>query len=221
MELLLNIGFILVGLFGLFFGGNWLVTGASRIASKLGVPAIIVGLTVVAFGTSAPELMVSLQAAISGSSGIALGNVVGSNIANVGLILGMTGLVAPIAVNVTLVRREIPIMIVISLLCYLLLFDTEIGRVDGFILLAGFIVFNAAMVYITATRSDEQKSADAAAGGDDDGSEYAFGLEAGRLLVGIVILLLGANFTVRGATFVAESFGVPEVVIGLTLVAFG
>ncbi|MEL7234457.1 MAG: calcium:sodium antiporter, partial [Chloroflexota bacterium] len=143
MELLLNIGFILVGLFGLFFGGNWLVTGASRIASKLGVPAIIVGLTVVAFGTSAPELMVSLQAAISGSSGIALGNVVGSNIANVGLILGMTGLVAPIAVNVTLVRREIPIMIVISLLCYLLLFDTEIGRVDGFILLAGFIVFNA------------------------------------------------------------------------------
>ncbi|MEM6281525.1 MAG: calcium/sodium antiporter [Chloroflexota bacterium] len=221
MAILLNIGLILVGLFGLFFGGNWLVTGASRIASKLGVPALIIGLTVVAFGTSAPELMVSLQAALAGSSGIALGNVVGSNIANVGLILGMTGLVAPIAVNVTLVRREIPLMILISFACYFLLFDTEIGRGDGIVLLTGFIVFNLVMIYVTATRSDDQKTADAAAGQEMDDSQTNTGLEVGRLLVGIMVLLLGANFTVRGATFVAEAMGVPEVVIGLTLVAFG
>ncbi len=221
MNIALNVGFILVGLLGLFYGGNWLVDGASRIARALGVPALIVGLTVVSFGTSAPELMVSISAALRGSSGIALGNVVGSNIANVGLILGMTGIITPIAVKVTLVRREIPIMIGITALGYLLFVgDNQIGRVDGAILLTGFVAFNLLMIYLTASRSDEQRAADNASMGDGD-EETNMALEWGRLLAGIVVLLIGAEFTVRGATAIAETFGVPEVVIGLTLVAFG
>jgi cation:H+ antiporter len=221
MSIFLNIGYIFLGLLGLFFGGNWLVDGASRIAKQLGVPPLIVGLTIVAFGTSAPELMVSVRAALSGASGIALGNVVGSNIANVGLILGITGIITPITVKITLVRREIPIMIAISVLGYLFLLDSEIGKLDGAVLLLGFIAFNAVMVYLTVSRSAEQKAADTALSGNDAANAVNLPLEFGRLLLGLVVLLVGAEFTVRGATNIAASLGVPEVVIGLTLVAFG
>ncbi len=217
----MNVGFILVGLLGLFYGGNWLVSSASRIARALGVPALIVGLTIVSIGTSAPELMVSVSAALRGSSGIALGNVVGSNIANVGLILGLTGIITPIAVKVTLVRREIPIMIAISAAGYFMFVgDNQIGRVDGALLLVGFVAFNLLMLYLTTHRSDEQKASDAASTPEEAG-EVNMPLEWGRLVVGIAVLLVGAEFTVRGATAVAQTFGVPEVVIGLTLVAFG
>ena len=221
MDIVQNLGLILVGLAGLFFGGNWLVDGASRVAQKLGVPPLIVGLTVVAFGTSMPELMVSVRAALSGSSGIALGNVVGSNIANIGLILGLTGLVLPITVKVRMVRREIPLMIGVTLLGYILIFDRLVGRLDGIILLLGFIAFNGGMLWFTLRRSDEEKAEDLAAGGDSHPDEINTSLEVGRLLVGIVVLLIGAESTVRGATAIASQLGVPDVVIGLTLVAFG
>jgi len=222
MNIALNLTLIIVGLFGLFFGGNWLVDGASKIARSLGVPPLIVGLTVVAFGTSAPELMVSIRAALSGSSGIALGNVIGSNIANIGLILGLTGLVLPITVRVTLVRREIPIMIGITIVAYLLMIDQQIGRVDGWMMLTGFVLFNAAMVWLTMRRTDEQRAADdAAARGTKDDEEINTGLAWVQLVIGVAILLAGAESTVRGATAIAGAMGVPEVVIGLTLVAFG
>ncbi len=222
MDIVISVGFILVGLFGLFFGGNWLVDAASCIARELGLPPLIVGLTVVAFGTSAPELMVSVSAALRGSSGIALGNVVGSNIANVGLILGMTGLVAPIVVKVTLVRREIPLMIIISAVAYVFILDKQIGRVDGAIMLVGFVVFNLLMVYLTTRRTDEQRAADNEIGSEHHGgNDINMALEWGRLLLGIIVLLIGAELTVRGATSIAQTLGVPEVVIGLTVVAFG
>lgn len=202
-------------------GGNWLVTGASRIARALGVAPLIVGLTVVSFGTSAPELMVSVRAAMTGSSGIALGNVVGSNIANVGLILGMTGLVTPIAVRVSLVRREIPIMIMVTIFAYLLILDMQIGRLDGALLLVGFVAFNLVMLYLTTHRSDDQRTADDAADEFPEQGQISQLREWGRLVGGIIILLVGAELTVRGATATAAVLGVPEVVIGLTLVAFG
>ncbi|MEO0563389.1 MAG: hypothetical protein AAF125_14870 [Chloroflexota bacterium] len=199
MDTLLNIGLIAIGLVGLFLGGNWLVTGASRIAHELGVPPLIIGLTVVAFGTSAPELMVSVRAAMSGSSGLALGNVIGSNIANIGLILGLTGLVLPITVKVTLVRREIPIMIGITLVGYLFLLDQEIGRIDGWILLIGFLTFNASMLLLTMRRSDEQKASDIELGGEDFDADRDISLpiEWGRLLIGVVVLLIGAEMMRR------------------------
>ena len=161
-DILMNIGLVALGLTGLFFGGNWLVNSSSRIARALGVAPIIVGLTVVSFGTSAPEFMVSVRAALSGSSGIALGNVVGSNIANVGLILGITGLIAPIAVRISLVRREIPLMILITALVYGFMLDGELERFDGAFLAARVFIFNAGMLYFTINRSDEDKAADEA-----------------------------------------------------------
>ena len=222
MTMLLNLGMIIIGLGGLFLGGNWLVDAASRIARSLGVPPLIIGLTIVAFGTSAPELIVSLSAALRGSSGIAIGNVVGSNIANIGLILGLTGLVLPITVKLTLVRREIPIMIGVTVLAYILLFDGLLGRLDGIVLLISFLAFNAFMVLLTLNRTDEQKAEDmAASGGDDEFEEINMPREWVMLVVGILVLLVGADLTVRGAVTVAAHFGVPDVVIGLTLVAFG
>lgn len=222
MDILINLAYIFFGLLGLFFGGNWLVDAASNIAHKLGVPALIVGLTVVAFGTSAPELMVSVRAALTGSSGIALGNVIGSNIANVGLILGVAGLIMPITVHITLVRREIPIMIGVTILAYLLMVgDQTISQLDGILLLIGFLTFNGVMLYATLSRSDEQKAADAATAGDSLPDDVSLPREWGILIVGIIVLVVGAELTVRGASTVAAALGVPEVVIGLTLVAFG
>lgn len=221
MTMMLNLGMIAIGLGSLFLGGNWLVEAASKIARTLGLPPLVIGLTVVAFGTSAPELIVSVRAALSGASGLALGNVIGSNIANIGLILGLTGLVLPITVKAILVRREIPIMIGVTLLGYLLLADQLIGRFDGVILLVGFVIFNATMIIITLRRTDEQKADDLIASRGGDTSEVNLPLEWGRLLLGIAVLLVGAELTVRGATTIAEAFGVPEVVIGLTLIAFG
>jgi cation:H+ antiporter len=221
MDIGLNLVLIAIGLVGLFLGGNWLVDAASRIARKLGLPPLIVGLTVVAFGTSMPELMVSVRAAISGSSGIALGNVIGSNIANMGLILGLTGLVLPITVKVSLIRREIPIMIGLTFFGYFLLLDQEIGRVDGAVLLTAFLLFNAGMVWLTLNRTDEQRTLDSQAGDSGKAIEINLLLELGRLFVGLAVLLGGAELTVRGASAIASGLGVSEVVIGLTLVAFG
>ncbi len=220
-DILMNIGLVALGLTGLFFGGNWLVNSSSRIARALGVAPIIVGLTVVSFGTSAPEFMVSVRAALSGSSGIALGNVVGSNIANVGLILGITGLIAPIAVRISLVRREIPLMILITALVYGFMLDGELERFDGAFLLLGFIIFNAGMLYFTINRSDEDKAADEAVPVNVAENGTNMPLQWGILVGGILVLLVGAELTVRGATTIAQSLGVPDVVIGLTLVAFG
>ena len=127
-----------MGLVALFYGGNWLVRGASNLAISFGVSTLIIALTFVALGTSMPELLVSVQAALAGKSDLAIGNVIGSNIANIGLILGATGLITPLSVKAILLRREIPIMILISVFAYVLTLDGQIGRVDGIILLIGF-----------------------------------------------------------------------------------
>ncbi|NJL57870.1 sodium:calcium antiporter, partial [bacterium] len=133
---------VILGLAGLFLGGESLVKGAARLASALGVPPLIVGLTVVALGTSMPELLVSLNAALGGASDIALGNVLGSNIANIGLILGISGLIFPLTVEWRLIRQEIPLMIIVSVILMLMSLDGEIGRGDGVILVIGFAAFN-------------------------------------------------------------------------------
>jgi len=127
----LHLILVVIGLIGLFFGADWLVKGAARLAQSFGVSPLVIGLTVVAFGTSTPELLVSLTAALRESSDISIGNVVGSNIANIGLILGLTGLIFPIVVHSRIVRRELPLMIGISLALVILMWDGSIGRLDG------------------------------------------------------------------------------------------
>lgn len=222
-----NIVFIVIGLLGLFFGGNWLVTGASRLARSFGISSLIVGLTVVAFGTSSPELLVSVRAALGGSSDLSVGNVIGSNISNIGLILGMTALVFPVSVRATLIRREIPMMIAITVFATLVaLHQHEIGRLDGIMMLIIFIAFNFFMYRLTVQERGkeefQQQEADYDAKADEDiiPAENRI-LEVGRLLLGLVVLVIGAEFTVNGAVEIALSFGISELAIGVTLVAVG
>lgn len=213
---------LLVGLAGLYFGGNWLVTGASRLARSLGVSALVVGLTVVAIGTSAPELLVSVSAALSGSSDIALGNVIGSNIANIGLILGISGLIYPISVHVTLLRREIPIMIMIAFAAYVLLSDGTVSRTDGFMLLAAMVAF---LTFVVLSARKEQKIKHNIPEDEEDvqfdPQSINRARELGRVVLGIVVLMVGAQFTVDNATSIARAIGISELVIGVTLVAVG
>lgn len=219
-----DVFFIIIGLVGLYFGGNWLVDGASRIALRFKVSPLIIGLTIVALGTSAPELLVSVQAALQGSAGLAMGNVVGSNIANIGLILGLTGLIIPMTVSGKLVYREIPIMIMATVIASVLLFDGNLSRLDGMLLLGGFVAFNGAF-YMLARRNDDDAEQFAVELDIADGGEKPktinVPLEMGRIVVGCVALVLGANWMVTGATNLASALGVPDLIIGVTMVAFG
>ncbi|MCB9459253.1 MAG: calcium/sodium antiporter [Anaerolineaceae bacterium] len=216
---MLELGGVLIGLVLLFFGGNWLVEGASRLARSLGISPLVVGLTVVALGTSAPELLVSLSAALSGSSDIAVGNVVGSNIANIGLILGISGLIYPISVHVDLLKREIPIMLVASVVAVIMFQDGQIGRLDGIILVAGLIAFISFMV-VSALR-DRRIQPDPVEEQRLHPVNVNRTTEMLRFALGLIVLAVGAQITVGNATQLARSLGVSELVIGITLISIG
>ncbi|NDJ62844.1 MAG: calcium/sodium antiporter [Chloroflexi bacterium] len=215
-----------VGIVGLFLGGNYLVVGASRLAASFGLSTLVIGLTVVAFGTSAPELLVSLASAVEGVSDIAIGNVIGSNIANIGLILALAAIIFPIQVKVQIVRREIPAMIGTVALLFLLILDNEIGRVDGLILLVALAAFNY-IVFLDARRSMREHNEEEARNGDAPTAEEEATVartrlfNLGRVILGAVLLLVGAQFTVTGAVAVARDLGVSELLIGISLVAVG
>jgi len=212
------------GLTALYFGAEWLVGGASRLATVYGVSPLVVGLTIVAFGTSAPELVVSGIASFRGSGDLAVGNVVGSNIANIALILGISALIKPIAVNRGLMVRDVPIMILFGFLFLLLALNLRIGRIEGGILLGLFIVYMLRVGW-------EAKRESAAARELVDKETALFqSLPGGRpkpgrdvllTVVGTVALVIGAQMLVGAASSIARQFGVSEVIIGLTLVAFG
>ncbi len=221
--MMLNVIFVILGLLGLFYGADWLVKGAARLARSFGVPTLVIGLTVVAFGTSAPELLVSITAALRGASDIALGNVIGSNIANIGFILGLTGLVFPIAVHARVIRREIPLMIGISLATYALAFNGEISRLDGLLLVIGLIIFNVT-AYMQAAKGEDEALLLEIEEFEELESITAPSTrltEVGRIALGIAILMIGSQFMVDGAVAIAEALGVSRLVIGITLVAFG
>lgn len=212
---------ITLGIVGLFFGGETLVKGASRLAFRFGVSPLVIGLTVVAFGTSMPELVVSLNAAAQGSSEISIGNVVGSNIFNIGFILGVTGLITPIIVHISLLRREIPIMIAVSVLTILLASDGQLNMLDGILLLAGIIIFTVGLIW--DSRREKMTKADSEELEELEGVQGTINLsvELLRVIGGIILLVIGARLTVDGAVIFARSVGISELVIGLTLVAGG
>ncbi len=218
---MLDIIYITVGIIGLVWGGNWLVTGSARLAESFGIPRLIVGLTIVAFGTSSPELLVNLSAVLNGSTDLALGNVLGSNISNIGVILGISGLLAPIFVQSSLIRREIPIMITVAILTFVLSLDYQLGQVDGIILVLCFTVFNALMIWITLQDKSAQHAPDVSEFTTQEIQSVNRLLEAGRLVAGLIILVVGANLTVTGAINIATALGVSELIIGVTLVAVG
>lgn len=199
-----------VGLAGLFFGGEYLVRGASSIARHFGLSPMVIGLTVVGFGTSAPELLVSVQAALEGQPDIAIGNVLGSNIANILLILGVSGLIAPLLIPWRNLRRDIFILLGSTAIVWLMLSDGVISRIEGAILFAGLIGF-----LTTAFLAGDVEV-------DTDATPLPpIWKAAVATLFGLIALVIGAHYLVQSASIIAREFGVSEAVIGLTVVAVG
>lgn len=212
-----DIAEVVLGLVLLIWGADRFVHGAAATARNLGVAPLMIGLTIVAFATSAPEILVSVVAAGRGQSDLAIGNAIGSNIANIGLVLGATALIRPIALQSATLRREMPALLAVSLLTVALFLDSYLARIDGFVLLTGLIIVVIWLVRlgIRSSSSDPLQS--------DFEAEIPTGQSMKAsvtwLLVGIVVLLFGAHFMVEGAVSIARAVGVSEMVIGITLVA--
>ncbi len=214
--MLLDLGLLLLGLVVLYFGAEWLIRGASSVAVGFGLRPLVVGLTVVALGTSLPEFMTNVFAAAAGNDGLALGNILGSNIANVGLILGVSALMAPLAVAPSTLRREYPIMLGTQVLFFGLALDGTISRIDGAILLVGLAGFLGYLVRDVRRRSVGPGEVVASPELTMPGWKKALLLAAGG-----AGLALGAHLMVTAAVSIAEDFGVDPVIVGLTVVALG
>lgn len=206
---------LLAGFVLLFFGGDWLVEGGVALARRFRISPLVIGMTIVAFGTSAPELLVSLISAIKGSAGIAIGNVVGSNIANIGLILGLTALICPIETDNSKVIRHGSIMIVASLLLIVFALNSGITRIEGLILFACLILFTTISVRKGRTQQQETDIDDL------EGKPMTVLAAIGLIVLSCAMLAFGADILVDGATTVASALGVSDKVIGLTIVALG
>ncbi|WP_448563300.1 calcium/sodium antiporter [Trichothermofontia sp.] len=216
------LAFILLGLVLLVVGAELLVRGASRIAIAWGMPPLIIGLTIVAYGTSSPEAAVSIQSGLAGQADIALGNVVGSNICNVLLILGVSALIAPMMVPNQLIRLDVPIMIGVSLLVFLFGLDGNIGRSDGVVLFVGAIAYT--LFLILNGRDDQVELPDGLleeAASQQARSRRASLINLGLVAVSLGLLVWGSHWLVKGAVIIAQAIGVDELVIGLTIVAVG
>ena len=214
MEVILSAALLIIGLVMLCFGGNWLVSGGVGIAKKLRISNLVIGLTIVAYGTSTPELAASIAAA--GDHGaIILGNIVGSNIANVGMVIGVSAILIPVAIQKSVFRKEIPIMLGVSFLLVLLSIDGELSQYDGALLLVGlgvfaFFTFRDALKQRTTTKDNSENT-------QNNIYVKSFGL----IGIGIVVLYIGAILTVDNAVIIASEFGLSEKIIGLTVIAIG
>lgn len=210
----------LLGLATLLGGGDLLLRGSVTVAEAFGMSRLLIGLTVVSLGTSAPEMAICLDAAMDGKPEIALGNIVGSNVANVLLILGITSLITPIVVESKIIRREVPIMIGISLFFLLLVSDQTLSVIDGSILLGSMIIF-LLWQFRLAQLGDQVKEAPTPDPADPEVAKANYGLTAILIFGGAAMLWLGAGWLVQGASGLASSLGVSQLVIGLTVVAIG
>ncbi len=215
---------LLVGGFGaLYFGAEWLVYGSANLARRLGVPPIVIGLSIVSLGTSAPELAVSLTAVLQGQSDIALGNVLGSNLANVGLVLGISAFVRPLVVGARVIQREVPIMAVITVLLFPIALDGVISRGDGVILVALLVAYLGFV--FRASEEEPPEVVGTFTEFIDEGSPASVPVTTakalGLVLLGVGTLVLGGFTIVQAATYVARVLGVPDLIIGLTVIAVG
>lgn len=212
---------ILLGFIVLVYGADWLVEGASRLALRLGMTPLVVGLTVVAFGTSAPELAVSVTSAFSGEVDLAVGNVVGSNIANILLILGVSALFAPLLVNQQLIRLDVPIMVGASMLFYVLAVDGNLGLWDSLLMVICLVCYLGFLIY-EGRRQKQQVSSDIALEVEEEADHPTpHWKNLAFIIVGGVGLVLGSHFLVKGAVSIATALGISELVIGLTVLAIG
>ena len=217
--MLANITFVVAGLILLIWGADRFVHGAAATARNLGIAPLLIGLTVVALATSAPEILVSVVAALDGQPGLAYGNAIGSNIVNIGLVLGLTAMIRPIKLESATLRREMPALLAVTLLTVSLFLDTYLSQIDGVVMLTGLVI-----VMVWLTRLGMRSAANDPIKIDYEAeipSDVTMPMAVVWLIIGLTILLIGAKILVYGAIGVAEMLGVSEVVIGVTIVAFG
>ncbi|KEQ56480.1 energy-coupling factor transport system ATP-binding protein [Marine Group I thaumarchaeote SCGC AAA799-E16] len=214
MEVVISAILTIVGLVMLCFGGNWLVSGGVAIARKFRISNLVIGMTIVAYGTSTPELAASIAAA-GEHSAIILGNIIGSNIANVGMVIGIAAILVPLAIHKSVLRKEIPIMLGVSVLLILISIDGELSTYDGILLLVGLGVFG----YYTFKDAMKQRQDNK----DEvqQGGKNVYLKSIGLIGLGIGLLYVGAILTVDNAVVLAKEFGLSEKIIGLTVIAIG
>ena len=214
MEIAINAVLTIVGLVILCFGANWLVSGGVTIAKKLRISQMIIGLTIVAYGTSTPELAASMAAAVGSHTDLILGNVVGSNISNIGMVIGVCAVVSPLVVKRATTRKEIPIMIGVSLLLIAISVDGEISQYDGVMLVVGLIAFTA----YTLSRAKKERNEEAE---DSATTKTSIPRAVALIVIGAALLYFGGFLTVENAISIAENIGISETVIGITIIAIG
>ena len=218
-ELLMIAILIVGGLVLLFFGADWLVKGAVTMALHLGLSPLIVGLTVVALGTSLPEALVSVQASLDNQGGIALGNVIGSNILNIALILGLSALIQPLKVDSHLVKADVPLLVGASFLLMVLLEDFHISRMEGAFLLLGIVFYVCGNIMTVKRTSPEEDKIEGMEIPEDPSKNLLRNI--GLLVLGLIALAFGSSFLVSGAVDLARLWGLSEALIGLTIVSIG
>ena len=214
MEIAINAVLTIVGLVILCFGANWLVSGGVTIAKKLRISQMIIGLTIVAYGTSTPELAASMAAAVGSHTDLILGNVVGSNISNIGMVIGVCAVVSPLVVKRATTRKEVPIMIGVSLLLIAISVDGEISQYDGIMLVAGLIAFTA----YTLSRAKKERNEEAE---DSATTKTSIPRAIALIVIGAALLYFGGFLTVENAISIAENIGISETVLGITIIAIG
>jgi cation:H+ antiporter len=219
VEMALAVLAIVSGFALLIWSADRFVEGAAATAKHAGMPSLLIGMVIVGFGTSSPEMVVSAMAALDGSPGLALGNALGSNIANTGLILGVTALIAPIAVHSKIVRRELPLLLIVSLLVFVVLWDHAITRQEALLLLGGFLGLIGWTVFTGLRNREDALAAEIAI--EMEARTMPLGRALSWLVVGMLLLILSSRFLIWGAVEVAQGLGISDFVIGLTIVALG
>ena len=213
MNIFIAIALLIVGFVMLTKGADWFVDGSSALAFRLGIPQLVIGLTIVAMGTSAPEAAVSITSALKGNEGITVGNVVGSNIMNILLILGIASVIVPLAVQKSTRMIEIPYMIAITVLFGVLGYTGEmVTRVEGGILWIAFLIYLGYLLWMAKKGKEDN---------EPDEKQKSLPVQLLMILIGLICIVLGSDFVVDGATEIAKVIGISERIIGLTIVAFG
>ncbi|MFT5161512.1 MAG: cation:H+ antiporter [Alteromonadaceae bacterium] len=211
---------ILVGLTLLVWSADRFVFGAAAVAKNFGIPPLIIGLTIVAMGSSAPEMLVSATAALGGKTDTSVGNAIGSNITNILLVLGVTAMIRPLTVTSKMVRRELPLMLGICLVAFWMLYDNYLSRTEGIVLMIGFVLFILTLIYVSMKQKNGKDPVIA-----EVENEIPSGVDNRRaifwVIVGLILLPLSAHILVGGAVDIALHFGISDLVIGLTIIAIG
>ena len=222
MSVFISLLWLAIGSAALYYGAEWLVGGGSKTAKKLGISPLIIGLTLVAYGTSAPELVVSVDSALAGQGGISIGNVVGSNICNIALILGLCAVITPLTVNRAMLKSDVPVMALTAVaFCLIYWWQDGIGRIGGAILFAGFVLYNAKVIIGAKKEAALNRSVETAPEEDGDKAEKPLYLYLLLAALGLVVLVLGSKAFLKGAIGIAQLTGLSNTVIGLTIVAVG